>query len=76
MQNFKPRNERFVTKDYESKTIALWEGKIIFELSHYFKGDASRSLLDQIMKNTRKMFEQQKAVRGHLFMLQDVMQYC
>ncbi|CAN1150278.1 hypothetical protein LINPERHAP2_LOCUS17477 [Linum perenne] len=48
--------------------------EIIFELIHHLKGNAARSLLDQIRKNTREMIEEQEAVRDRLFTIQDVMQ--
>ncbi|WCJ27320.1 Magnesium transporter CorA-like family protein [Euphorbia peplus] len=48
--------------------------EIIFELRHHLRGIAARSLLDDIRKSTREMMEEQEAVRGRLFTIQDVMQ--
>ncbi|MCL7042958.1 hypothetical protein MKW94_026565 [Papaver nudicaule] len=48
--------------------------EIIFELLQHFRGNAARSLLEGIRKNTREMIEEQEAVRGRLFTIQDVMQ--
>ncbi|KAK2993915.1 LOW QUALITY PROTEIN: hypothetical protein RJ640_012789 [Escallonia rubra] len=38
------------------------------------QGNATRSLLEGIRKSTREMIEEQEAVRGRLFTIQDVMQ--
>ncbi|CAN0853858.1 hypothetical protein LINGRAHAP2_LOCUS5744 [Linum grandiflorum] len=38
--------------------------EIIFELIQHLKGNAARSLLDQIRKNTREMIEEQEADRS------------
>ncbi|XP_065879239.1 uncharacterized protein [Euphorbia lathyris] len=48
--------------------------EIVFELRHHLRGNAARSLLDDIRKSTREMMEEQEAVRGRLFTIQDVMQ--
>uniref|UniRef100_A0A7N0RGJ7 Magnesium transporter CorA-like family protein n=1 Tax=Kalanchoe fedtschenkoi TaxID=63787 RepID=A0A7N0RGJ7_KALFE len=48
--------------------------EIIFELTQHMKGSAARSVLDMIRKSTRQMIEEQEAVRGRLFTIQDVMQ--
>ena len=48
--------------------------EIVFELLQHLKGDAARNLLEGIRKNTREMIEEQEAVRGRLFTIQDVMQ--
>lgn len=48
--------------------------EIIFELLQHLRGNATRSLLDGIRKSTREMIEEQEAVRGRLFTIQDVMQ--
>ncbi|KAE8799081.1 hypothetical protein D1007_25552 [Hordeum vulgare] len=48
--------------------------EIIFELLEYLRGTATRSLLEAIRKDTRQMIEEQEAVRGRLFTIQDVMQ--
>ncbi|XP_050368182.1 uncharacterized protein LOC126786406 isoform X2 [Argentina anserina] len=48
--------------------------EIVFELLQHLRGNATRSLLDQIRKGTRQMIEEQEAVRGRLFTIQDVMQ--
>ncbi|XP_026441232.1 uncharacterized protein LOC113340237 [Papaver somniferum] len=48
--------------------------EIIFELLQHLKGNAAKKLLEGIRKNTREMIEEQEAVRGRLFTIQDVMQ--
>lgn len=48
--------------------------EIVFELLQQLRGDVARSLLEGIRKNTREMIEEQEAVRGRLFTIQDVMQ--
>lgn len=48
--------------------------EIIFELLQHLKGNGARSLLEGIRKSTREMIEEQEAVRGRLFTIQDVMQ--
>lgn len=48
--------------------------EIVFELLQHLKGNAARSLLERIKKSTREMIEEQEAVRGRLFTIQDVMQ--
>ncbi|KAJ1420948.1 Mg2+ transporter protein, CorA-like/Zinc transport protein ZntB [Sesbania bispinosa] len=48
--------------------------EIVFELLHHLKGNGARSLLEGIKKSTREMIEEQEAVRGRLFTIQDVMQ--
>lgn len=48
--------------------------EIVFELLQHVKGNAARSLLESIRKSTRQMIEEQEAVRGRLFTIQDVMQ--
>lgn len=48
--------------------------EIVFELLQHLRGNATRSLLEQIRKSTREMIEEQEAVRGRLFTIQDVMQ--
>ncbi|KAK3037411.1 hypothetical protein RJ639_030173 [Escallonia herrerae] len=48
--------------------------EIVFELLQHLKGNATRSLLEGIRKSTREMIEEQEAVRGRLFTIQDVMQ--
>lgn len=48
--------------------------EIVFELLQYLRGTATRSLLEAIRKDTRQMIEEQEAVRGRLFTIQDVMQ--
>ncbi|KAG6531113.1 uncharacterized protein LOC122048090 isoform X1 [Zingiber officinale] len=48
--------------------------EIVFELLHYLRGNASRIMLETIKKSTREMLEEQEAVRGRLFTIQDVMQ--
>ena len=48
--------------------------EIVFELLQHLRGNAARNLLEKIRKNTREMIEEQEAVRGHLFTIQDVLQ--
>ncbi|XP_031130676.1 uncharacterized protein LOC116032316 [Ipomoea triloba] len=48
--------------------------EIVFELLQHLRGSATRSLLEGIKKSTREMIEEQEAVRGRLFTIQDVMQ--
>lgn len=48
--------------------------EIIFELLQHLKGISAKSLLQGIRKGTREMIEEQEAVRGRLFTIQDVMQ--
>ncbi|XP_024024340.1 uncharacterized protein LOC21393929 isoform X1 [Morus notabilis] len=48
--------------------------EIIFELLQHLKGISAKSLLEGIRKSTREMIEEQEAVRGRLFTIQDVMQ--
>jgi len=48
--------------------------EIVFELLQHLKGNGARNLLEGIKKNTREMIEEQEAVRGRLFTIQDVMQ--
>lgn len=48
--------------------------EIIFELQQHLRGNATRILLEGIRKSTREMIEEQEAVRGRLFTVQDVMQ--
>lgn len=48
--------------------------EIVFELMQHLKGSESRALLDGVRKSTREMIEEQEAVRGRLFTIQDVMQ--
>ncbi|CAA0823697.1 Magnesium transporter CorA-like family protein [Striga hermonthica] len=48
--------------------------EIVFELLQHLRGNLTRSLLEGIQKNTREMIDEQEAVRGRLFTIQDVMQ--
>ena len=48
--------------------------EIIFELLHQLRGNAARGLLELVRKSTREMIDEQEAVRGRLFTIQDVMQ--
>ncbi|XP_010053459.2 uncharacterized protein LOC104441893 [Eucalyptus grandis] len=48
--------------------------EIVFELLQHLRGNAARNLLESIQKSTREMIEEQEAVRGRLFTIQDVMQ--
>lgn len=48
--------------------------EIVFELLQHLRGSAAKRLLEGITKSTRQMIEEQEAVRGRLFTVQDVMQ--
>ncbi|XP_030462040.2 uncharacterized protein LOC115682048 [Syzygium oleosum] len=48
--------------------------EIMFELLQHLKGNTTRILLEGINKSTRQMIDEQEAVRGRLFTIQDVMQ--
>ncbi|XP_048332864.1 uncharacterized protein LOC107413547 isoform X6 [Ziziphus jujuba] len=48
--------------------------EIVFELLQLLRGNTARLLLEGIRKSTREMIEEQEAVRGRLFTIQDVMQ--
>ncbi|KAK1568572.1 hypothetical protein Q3G72_026119 [Acer saccharum] len=48
--------------------------EIVFELLQHLRGNLSRVLLERIRKTTREMIQEQEAVRGRLFTIQDVMQ--
>jgi hypothetical protein len=48
--------------------------EIVFELLQHLSGNTTRDLLEGIRKSTREMIEEQEAVRGRLFTIQDVMQ--
>ncbi|XP_010549462.1 PREDICTED: uncharacterized protein LOC104820634 [Tarenaya hassleriana] len=48
--------------------------EIIFELLLHLRGSVARYLLESVRKSTREMMEEQEAVRGRLFTIQDVMQ--
>ncbi|KAI3465917.1 hypothetical protein Pfo_022580 [Paulownia fortunei] len=48
--------------------------EIVFELLQHVRGNVARSLLEGIRKSTREMIQEQEAVRGRLFTIQDVMQ--
>lgn len=48
--------------------------EIVFELLQHLKGNTTRILLEGINKSTRQMIDEQEAVRGRLFTIQDVMQ--
>ncbi|KAL2466678.1 Magnesium transporter CorA-like family protein [Abeliophyllum distichum] len=48
--------------------------EIVFELLQHLRGNAARSFLEGIRKSTRAMIQEQEAVRGRLFTIQDVMQ--
>ncbi|XP_054801894.1 uncharacterized protein LOC129305809 isoform X2 [Prosopis cineraria] len=47
--------------------------EIVFELLQHVRGNVARNLLEGIRKSTRDMIEEQEAVRGRLFTIQDVM---
>ncbi|KAK1298521.1 hypothetical protein QJS10_CPB14g00540 [Acorus calamus] len=48
--------------------------EIVFELLQHLRGYATKSLLEGVWKSSREMIEEQEAVRGRLFTIQDVMQ--
>lgn len=48
--------------------------EIVFELLLHLRGNAARNMLEEIRKSTREMINEQEAVRGRLFTIQDVMQ--
>ncbi|KAL8130344.1 hypothetical protein V2J09_019499 [Rumex salicifolius] len=48
--------------------------EIMFELLQHLRGNAAKNLVEGIRKSTREMVEEQEAVRGRLFTIQDVMQ--
>ncbi|KAL5795503.1 hypothetical protein ACOSQ2_000323 [Xanthoceras sorbifolium] len=48
--------------------------EIVFELLQHLRGNRTWVLLEGIRKTTREMIQEQEAVRGRLFTIQDVMQ--
>lgn len=48
--------------------------EIVFELLQHLRGPVAKKLLEGIKKSTREMLEEQEAVRGRLFTIQDVLQ--
>ena len=48
--------------------------EIVFELLQQLTGNSTRALLEGVIRSTRQMIEEQEAVRGRLFTIQDVMQ--
>ncbi|XP_051128789.1 uncharacterized protein LOC127249820 isoform X2 [Andrographis paniculata] len=48
--------------------------EIVFEFLKHLRGNLTQRLLEEIRKSTRQMIEEQEAVRGRLFTIQDVMQ--
>ncbi|XP_057796104.1 uncharacterized protein LOC131012218 [Salvia miltiorrhiza] len=48
--------------------------EILFELLQHLRGNFARTLLAGMKKSTRQMIQEQDAVRGRLFTIQDVMQ--
>lgn len=48
--------------------------EIIIELLRHLRGNATRAILERERKSAREMLEEQEAVRGRLFTIQDVMQ--
>ncbi|XP_038894746.1 uncharacterized protein LOC120083181 isoform X2 [Benincasa hispida] len=48
--------------------------EIVYELLQHLRGYVTKGLLESIRKSTRQMIEEQEAVRGRLFTIQDVMQ--
>lgn len=45
--------------------------EIVFELLQHLKGNGARNLLEGIKKSTREMIEEQEAVHGRLFTIQN-----
>ncbi|GAB2287645.1 hypothetical protein Dimus_022015 [Dionaea muscipula] len=48
--------------------------EIMFELLQHMKGNDAKNLLEGVRRSTREMIDEQEAVRGRLFTIQDVMQ--
>ncbi|XP_020574773.1 uncharacterized protein LOC110020852 [Phalaenopsis equestris] len=48
--------------------------EIVFGLRHHLRGSATKSLLKEIQNTTNEMLQEQEAVRGRLFTIQDVIQ--
>ncbi|PWA94122.1 Mg2+ transporter protein, CorA-like/Zinc transport protein ZntB [Artemisia annua] len=48
--------------------------EIVFELLQHLRGNTTKMLLEGMRKSTREMLEEQEAVRGRIFTIQDVMQ--
>ncbi|CAA7397655.1 unnamed protein product [Spirodela intermedia] len=48
--------------------------EIIFELLQHLRGSHAKDMIEGIRKSTREMLDEQEAVRGRLFTIQDVMQ--
>jgi hypothetical protein len=48
--------------------------EIIFELLQHLQGTGTKVMLERMIKDMRAMIEEQEAVRGRLFTIQDVMQ--
>jgi hypothetical protein len=48
--------------------------EILHELIRHLRGTTTRVILESVKKCTRNMLEEQEAVRGRLFTIQDVMQ--
>ncbi|KAJ1284656.1 hypothetical protein BS78_03G221900 [Paspalum vaginatum] len=48
--------------------------EILLELLRHLRGNATRAIIGNIRRCTRDMLEEQEAVRGRLFTIQDVMQ--
>jgi len=48
--------------------------EIILELLQHLRGNIPRHLLEGLRNNTREMLEEQEAVRGRLFTIQDNIQ--
>jgi hypothetical protein len=46
----------------------------LLELLRHLRGNAARAILEIVRKFTRDMLQEQEAVRGRLFTIQDVMQ--
>ena len=40
----------------------------------HLRGNPAKEMLERIRKNSREMLEEQEAVRGRLFIIQDVIQ--
>lgn len=64
----------FIEKVIRVKWTLHAREEIVFELLQHLRGDAAKSLLEGVRKGAREMIQEQEAVRGRLFTIQDVMQ--
>lgn len=70
----KPSFSFFFCKVIRVKWSLHAREEIVFELLQHLRGNAAKIMLQGILKSTREMIEEQEAVRGRLFTIQDVMQ--